>query len=90
LPEKYVERLKTINFPYKLLGEEDYNEFKDFFNFSADISVGKRADAFRLRYIWKYGGVYADIDTIIDYQCLMMNFQGLNGTYFSKGQDGSR
>lgn len=71
LPQKYVERFKTINFPYRLLGEKEYNEFKDDFNFSADISIGKRADAFRLRYIWKYGGIYSDLDNIINYQCLM-------------------
>ncbi len=77
MPEKYVQRLKNITFPYKLLGETDYAEFKDFFNFDQNISVSKRNDAFRLRYLWKYGGIYADLDYIIDYQCLMMKFQGL-------------
>lgn len=86
MPTKYVERLKQIKFPYKLLGEKDYAEFADFFNFDKNISVSKRNDAFRLRYLWKYGGIYADLDYVIDYQCLMMKLEGLKGTYFIKEQ----
>ncbi len=66
-----------IKFPYKLLGEKEYDEFKNMFNFSADISIGKRSDAFKLAYIWKYGGIYSDFDYVINYQCLMMKLQGL-------------
>jgi hypothetical protein len=57
------------------------------FNFTDDVSVGKRSDAFKLAYIWKYGGLYSDLDYIINYQCLMMKLEGLKGTYYGAEQD---
>lgn len=31
----------------------------------------EKSDYYRLQYLYEYGGIYSDLDNIIDYPCLM-------------------
>ena len=31
----------------------------------------EKSDYYRLQYLYEYGGIYSDLDNIIDYACLM-------------------
>lgn len=31
----------------------------------------EKSDYYRLQYLYEYGGIYSDLDNVIDYPCLM-------------------
>lgn len=57
-----------------MLNDSDWDALgKDFSKYK--LNTIQRADILRVLYIYEYGGIYADLDMVINYQCLMDNLE---------------
>ena len=76
MPSKYKNKLKWINYPYEVLNDKHWlkydAEFKEY-----NLTTVQKADLFRMFYLYENGGLYTDLNIIVDYSCLMSNVEKL-------------
>lgn len=98
LPDKYFNTIKKCEeYPQNqcvLLGEAHWfhyiNKYRSMLNVSDDrinkMIMVERTDVLRLLYIYEKGGVYSDMDNVIDYPCLYDLISKQNQSFFSQEQ----
>ena len=82
IPSRYVKRLEWITFPYKLIGDKQWQELATDFH-KYNLAAVEKADILRVLYLQKYGGIYSDFDNILNYTCLMEMVSPLKGFYMA-------
>ena len=98
LPDKYFNTINRCEeYPQNqcvLLGEAHYNHYINKYRSMLNVSDARisqmimveRADVLRLLYLYDKGGVYSDMDNVIDYPCLYDLISTQNESFFSQEQ----
>jgi hypothetical protein len=89
IPPKYGNKLKTIKYPYKIIGIEEYERYKTKYHISVDLAPVAKSDLLRVGYIIEHGGFYSDFDNEMDYCCIVNKITDTKGLVLAKGSSNS-
>ena len=75
--------IEWFSYPHTLLNGSDWDLYKEEYEKYNITTPVVKSDILRLEHLYHHGGIYADLDLVIDYPCLM-KILPYQGTYFGK------